>query len=350
MLNFRYRNQTSAWPGFVDLFSNLVIILIFLLIVFVFLWTTTNVFNKSGTAKEMADLRQLNAEQAASIQQMSADTEEATDLLLRARDELVSLESDNQQLNSEITDINLSMKDLVGAYEKKLAETQQEIATLKTELEQRKASQEQMGAEMERLRMDEITKLQAALDAAEEKAAAQEIQYVEMSNRLNRALADKVAELNEMSQYQSEFYKSIKLALGDVSSLRTDGDRFIISSDILFKSGSYTLSDDGKKQLKVLADVIKDFESKIPTDINWIIRVDGHTDKKSVITGTRAYKNNTELSLLRATAVVNELANNGVSRRRLLPSGFGDTNPFTLGNTPADLQQNRRIELQLTNK
>ena len=91
-------------------------------------------------------------------------------------------------------------------------------------------------------------------------------------------------------------------------------------------------------------------ENQIPTDIDWIIRVDGHTDKKPVMTGTQGYKNNTELSLLRATAVANELANAGVSKRRLIPSGFGDLHPVELGSDAKSLQKNRRIELQLTNK
>ena len=172
----------------------------------------------------------------------------------------------------------------------------------------------------------------------------------EMSSRLNRALADKVAELQDVSKYQSEFYKAIKLAMGDRTSIQADGDRFIVNSDILFPSGSYKLSPEGKKQLHLIANVIKDMESKIPSDINWIIRVDGHTDKKPVIAGTNGYKNNTELSLLRATAVVNELTNAGVSKRRLVPSGFGDMHPVELGNDATSLQKNRRIELQLTNR
>lgn len=360
MLNIRFRNQTSAWPGFVDLFSNLVIILIFLLIVFVFLWTTTNVFNKSDSAKEMADLRQINAEQAASIQQMSEDTAEANSLLVMARDELENLATNNDKLNAEISDINLSINDLVGAYEAKIKELQSQTDSAQAELNAladelnaliaEQSNSEALGADQIDALNAEIARLQEALAIAEEKSAAQEVEYTEMSNRLNRALADKVAELNEMAQYQSEFYKQVKIALGDRTTLRADGDRFIVSSDILFKSGSYTLSDAGKNQLRLLANVIKDFENKIPTDIDWLIRVDGHTDKKSVIAGTTAYKDNTELSLLRATAVVNELVANGVSRRRLLPSGFGDTHPFALGNTPDDLQQNRRIELKLTNK
>jgi len=356
MLNVRYRENTSTWPGFVDLFSNLVIILIFLLIMFVFLWTTTSVFNKKSGAKTVAELKAAAAEQALTIEQMRADEQEAKQLLIMARNELETLGNDNAELINELNETDLSIQDLVNAYEAKVNE-------LTEQLDQANWSNEQI-TEMERERAklyDEMTaqraelaaqmeKLQAALDAAEEKSRAQEIQYVEMSNRLNKALADKVAELNKVSQYQSAFYRAIKEALGDRTTIQTDGDRFIVSSDILFNSGSYKLSPDGRRQLRLIANVIKDFENKIPSTVDWIIRVDGHTDKKAVIPGTRAYRNNTELSLLRATAVANELAANGVSKRRLVPSGFGDLHPVELGNDPAVLQKNRRIELQLTNK
>ena len=171
-----------------------------------------------------------------------------------------------------------------------------------------------------------------------------------MSERLNNALEVKGTELSQVSQYQSAFYRAIKDALGDRTTVRADGDRFIVSSDILFASGAYNLSPDGKRQLQLIANVIKDFENKIPSDVDWIIRVDGHTDKKPVVRGTRAYRNNLQLSFLRASAVADELAKNGVSKRRLLPTGFGDLHPVELGNSPADLQKNRRIELQLTNR
>ena len=356
MLNVRYRENTSTWPGFVDLFSNLVIILIFLLIMFVFLWTTTSVFNKKSGAKTVAELKAATAEQALTIDQLRADEQEAKQLLIAARNELEALGNDNAELINELNETDLSIQDLITAYEAKVNElTEQlnqasidrdEIAKL---AQQQAVMQDEMTAERAEIAA-QMEKLQAALDAAEKKSQEQEIQYLEMSNRLNKALADKVAELNKVAQYQSAFYRAIKEALGDRTTLRADGDRFIISSDILFKSGSYTLSPDGKKQLKLIANVIKDFEEKIPSDIDWIVRVDGHTDKKAVIPGTRAYRNNMQLSLLRATAVANELSSNGVSKRRLLPSGFGELYPVELGNSPADLQKNRRIELQLTNR
>lgn len=370
MLNTRFKERTNAWPGFVDLFSNLVIILIFLLIVFVFLWTTTSVFNKNSGVRKVSELEQARQAQAEQIEQMNADKQEAEQLLLAARDALENQEGQiaNQQIQAE---------NLANAYEEKITEltTQQEqlvaqIAALTEQLQLANHAKEEMARmESERHEMqDEMTakqaelnariaELESALDAAEKRAQEQETEYTQMSNRLNKALAEKVAELNEkmaeldlLAQYQSEFYKQVKLALGDRTSIQQDGDRFIISSDILFPSGSYDLTSDGKTQLKLLANVVKDFETKIPSEIDWIIRVDGHTDNKPVLPGTEGYTNNMELSLLRATAVVNEMVKNGVSKRRLVPSGFGDLHPTELGRDQESLHKNRRIELQLTNK
>lgn len=363
MLNIRFRERTNTWPGFVDLFSNLVIILIFLLILLVFLWTTTGLFNKRKTARAMSELQQANAEQMEQIQKMSADEKEAKRLLILARTALEDLESSNAQLTDELNEMDMSVEELVSSYEARVAELQEHDAQMQaaiaalqvqfeqtsTEAAQRRELQEQMQAQRDRL-AEQIAELQAALTAAEEKSAAQEIEYVEMSARLNKALADKVAELKNVQSYQSAFYKAVKDALGDRTTLQPDGDRFIVSSDILFSSGSYKLSPEGKNQLRLIANVIKDMENKIPSDVNWIIRVDGHTDKKPVVPGTRGYSNNTELSLRRATAVADELAAAGVSKRRLVPSGFGDMHPVELGNSPEALQKNRRIELQLTNR
>ena len=426
MLKIRFREKTNTWPGFVDLFSNLVIILIFLLIVFVFLWTTTSVFNKSSGIKTISELKKTNAEQAQSIAQMSADEQEAKRLLLMARSELetlqqnkvqlenetaqlqnkatmlqnrtaelqnktadlqtkatelqnqrimleqdkVTLQNQIQKLDSEIKNKNSNLEETITYYETKVYELQKSkdnlqdmITKLTNELNHATLNKQQtseleqerrkLQSDMEAQRMllsEQLSKLQAALDAAEAKSQSQEIQYVELSNRLNKALADKVAELSKVAEFQSDFYKAIKMAVGDRTSVKQDGDRFIISSDILFASGEFELSAEGKNQLRLIANVIKDFENKIPTDVNWIIRVDGYTGKKPVVPGTHAYKDNTQLSLMRATAVADELSNAGVSKRRLIPTGFGSMYPVELGNDPVSLQKNRRIELRLTNR
>ena len=366
-----FRDKTNTWPAFVDLFSNLVIILIFLLIVFVFLWTTTSVFNKSTGVQTIAELKHTNAEQSEKIRQMTADEQEAMRLLVQARARLETAQGD-------LDDQELSMIDLITAYENQViklqeqdSEAKQQVAELKNQLaqtiatkeklaeleEQHNAIQAQMMQEQQQMQAQmaaeynaELKKLNAALAAAEANAKDQEVKYVEMSNRLNKALADKVAELQDMKKYQSEFYRAIKIALGDTKTVQQDGDRFIVPSDILFTTGSYKLTAEGKNQLRMISNVIKELEAKIPSDVDWIIRVDGHTDKRPVIPGTRAYKNNMQLSLLRATAVTNELVRDGVARRRLVPSGFGDMHPFASGNDAASMQKNRRIELQLTNK
>ena len=398
MFRFNFRDKTNTWPAFVDLFSNLVIILIFLLIVFVFLWTTTSVFNKKSGVQTIAELKQITAEQSAQIRQMQADDQEAMRLLIQARASLESVQNDldNKELSiidlitayeNEVSKVKASddaarreiesLRDQLNqtiAAKEKLAELEQERRVLQEKMQQQMnvqqelinlqesemaAQQNQIATQMEKMTAQEtemakytaeLERLNAALGAADQELLAQQVKYIEMSNNLNKALADKVAELQDMREYQSEFYRAVKIALGDTESVLGDGDRFIVQSDILFPTGSYKLLADGKKQLALVSNAIKEMEEKIPSDIDWIIRVDGHTDNKPVIAGNRAYSNNMELSLLRATAVVNELVKNGVERKRLVPTGFGEMYPFAPNTTKANMQKNRRIELKLTDK
>jgi chemotaxis protein MotB len=351
----------------VDLFSNLVIILIFLLIVFVFLWTTTSVFNKSTGVKTIAELKQTNAEQSQRIRQMENDEAEATRLLLQARARLESAETDLNDKDLSIIDLITAYEQQVTALQEKDAATNQQIEDLRVQLNQALVAKQQIN-ELEQERRDlqaqmqaqmaeksaehlaELKKLNAELAAGADSAHDQAVKYIEMSTRLNKALADKVAELKAMEEYQSEFYRAIKTALGDTTSVMADGDRFIVPSDILFQTGSYKLSAEGKNQVRLISNVIKGLEAKIPTDIDWIIRIDGHTDKQPVVPGNRAYADNMQLSILRARAVMNELVRDGVSPRRLVPSGFGDLHPMELGTDQVSMQKNRRIELKLTNK
>lgn len=376
----RIRERINTWPGFVDLFSNLVIILIFLLIVFVFLWTTTNVFNHAGGGKKVVELRRENAVLTGQLQEKASDEAEARNLLLMARDALTNLEQNQENLqqdlealvdeNSELGQMidskNDMLEKLIGDYERALRESQGEsvrmmavVHELTAQLRALEQQEDIANSELELQKqslMAELSRMNELLAESESRAAEKEVYYVELSGRLNKALADKVAELNAlqdkksaMAEYQSEFFKAIRGALSDVRGVDVSSDRFLIPSDILFGSGSFSISPEGQRQLRLIAGVIMELEEKIPTDISWIIRVDGHTDKKPVIPGTTAFRNNTQLSLLRATAVVRELVNAGVSRRRLVPSGFGELHPLELGNGPAELQRNRRIELRLTN-
>lgn len=377
MLNIRFKEKTNAWPGFVDLFSNLVIILIFLLIVFVFLWTTTNVFHEKNSEKKVAALRQQNDQQTEQIAQMSADEAEAKRLLLLSRSELEALENEKAQLNQQLNMANNSMTQLQSQknqlnqrlidannsmtqlqsqlaslsseYQKANRITAQEREILNAQIQELHAqltNTEQLSSAQQQSLATEISRLNKLLNMSEQRAKDQETQYIEMSDRLNKAMADKIAELGK---YQSQFYAAIKKALQYSNKVDTSTDRFIVPSDILFAQGEYNLSPEGKRQLKLIAPAIASLETTIPGNVAWIIRVDGHTDKTPVIQGTHKFKNNTELSLLRAQAVVKELVKYGVSARRLVPSGFGETHPVDTGKTPKSLQKNRRIELRLTN-
>ena len=275
MLNVRYKEKTNAWPGFVDLFSNLAIILIFLLIVFVFLWTTTSIFNKNSGLRTVSELRQANAEQAALIKQMENDEQRAKQLLLLARDEITSnessvadlskayeiklqeLEQQTASLQNQVQELQAN-RNLTTKYEDKITELEKQVNRQKNERDslvnqiddlQKKldkqaeiqtavstAEMEKLqselantkalsNAEMEKLQSEladtkalsnaEIEKLRFELASAKAEAAAAQAQYITMSNELNKALADKVAELNEMAKYQSAFYKAIKDALGE---------------------------------------------------------------------------------------------------------------------------------------
>ncbi|MCL2749019.1 MAG: OmpA family protein [Alphaproteobacteria bacterium] len=366
MLNIRFKEKTNTWPGFVDLFSNLVIILVFLLIVFVFLWTTTNVFNAKSADKKLTSLRQQNAEQTELLAQMTTDEAEARQLLLLAKTQLEILEKEReilegeksnltQQLNIATESANLMQSQLsqleaeyLTATEANITEREDlttQIHQLQTQLQTDQTNVEMNEANLSGLQT-EIQRLNELLVIAEQRARDQEAEYVEMSNRLNKAMAEKIAEL---SQYQSQFYSAIKRALRDSNMVDTSSDRFVVPSDILFAKGSFTLSPEGKRQLHLIASAIASLESMIPSDVNWIIRVDGHTDKTPVVPGTVRFRNNTELSLLRAIAVVKELEKAGIQPRRLVPSGFGETAPISTGSDPASLQKNRRIELRLTN-
>ncbi|MCL1785784.1 MAG: OmpA family protein [Alphaproteobacteria bacterium] len=365
----KFRERTNTWPGFVDLFSNLVIILIFLLIVFIFLWTATNVFSAGGSgAKLIASLTRQNTEKTEEIEDLRMNEAQARELLILARAALETVEAEKVEKEQQ----NISLAELVAAYESKLYEMQsgeasmtQIIQSLESQLraaEHDKTDAAELEIQKHALMM-ELSRINEMLGAAEARSAEAETNYVDMSARLNRALADKVAELNRMQdnlmdaemraalmgEFQSEFYRAVRTTLAGMPGVDVSSDRFVISSDILFATGSFELSPAGKKQIGLLAGIMKELEIKIPQDVNWIIRVDGHTDIQPVKLGLRGFANNTELSLLRARAVVDELVGAGVKKRRLIPSGFGEMYPVAPGRDAASLQKNRRIELRLTN-
>ena len=188
----------------------------------------------------------------------------------------------------------------------------------------------------------QLARIEAALEVSEEKAKEQNVQIVNLSRRLNAALASKVQEL---ANFRSEFFGRLRKALGNRSDVRIVGDRFVFQSEVLFPSGEAELQPGGRVQIDKLAKTVKEIAEKIPGDINWVLRVDGHTDRLPI--KTPAYPSNWELSTGRAIAVVKYLIERGVPATRLAATGFGEFQPIDRGLSIAAFKRNRRIEFRL---
>jgi len=193
-----------------------------------------------------------------------------------------------------------------------------------------------------RVRLEEISQ---ALELAEAEKLAQEQQIDDLGKRLNVALARKV---NRLEQYRSEFFGRLRELLGDNPAVRIVGDRFLFQSELLFGSGSATLGDVGRQELAKLAGTLRQVAQRIPEDIDWILRVDGHTDRVPIHNAD--FDSNWELSTARAVSVVRFLASQGIAQKRLTAAGFGEFHPIDPANTPEALARNRRIELKLTSR
>lgn len=191
----------------------------------------------------------------------------------------------------------------------------------------------------------ELQQLNAALDAAEAKEKESKAVIADLGRRLNRALAGKVEEL---SRYRSEFFGRLRELLGQRKGIQIVGDRFVFQSEVLFASGSAYLGENGQEQMQQLADTLLDIARDIPPDINWILRVDGHTDRLPI--NTPQFPSNWELSAARAISVVKFLIAQGVPAERLAATGFAQHQPLDDRDDEIGLRRNRRIELKLTQR
>ena len=191
----------------------------------------------------------------------------------------------------------------------------------------------------------QMARLSAALSVSEAAGHDKDAQIANLGGRLNAALASKVEELQ---RYRSEFFGRLRDVLQGRPGIQVVGDRFVFQSEVLFPAGSADLTPAGQEQIRALAATLKDIASHIPSDLNWILRVDGHADRQPV---TRAnFPSNWELSAQRAINVVKLLIEEGVPARHLAATGFGEFQPLDSSGSPASLARNRRIELRLTDR
>jgi chemotaxis protein MotB len=335
----RGRYQANYWPGFVDMLSTLLLVVTFLMSLFM---VTNYVVTQTASGKDTM-LSRLN-------RQLS----ELTELLALERSKKESAEDTLQALQATLGEKdkeNQRLTGLLGNAGGKAQGAEDRARTLSTELDSQKqitndalTKVEMLNQQVAALRL-QLTSLQEALDASEAKDKESQAKIADLGQRLNVALAKKVQEL---ARYRSDFFGKLKEVLGDRADFEIVGDRFVFPSDVLFDSGSAELKPGATAQLDKLASALKEIESKIPPDIAWVMRVDGHTDIHPI--STPEFPSNWELSSARAISVVRYLMQQGISPEHLVAAGFGEFQPIDTGTSEEALAKNRRIELKLTER
>ena len=157
-------------------------------------------------------------------------------------------------------------------------------------------------------------------------------------------------EANELKNYRSEFFGNLRQILGNNKGIEIVGDRFVFPSEILFDLGSDELQEKGLFELSQMAKVIRKIVKEIPKEIDWILRVDGHTDKTKFLNGGK-FTDNWELSQARALSVVKYfISEELLPAERFAATGFGEFQPIDKGENEKALARNRRIEIKLTER
>ncbi len=337
MIRSKRQDRVDYWPGFVDAMSSLLLVLIFLLSLFMLaqFFLAQEILGKDSALTrlntqiaELSDLLQL--------ERANSDDLETTIATLSAT--LSGSQSERGRLAAELAGLGAGVSDkdtrIASLDESLLAERQlssEANAQLNLLNQQLAALRTQIGA------------LEQALEASESRDTESRTRISDLGRRLNLALAQRVQDL---SRYRSDFFGRLREILADRADVRVVGDRFVFQSEVLFDAGRANISEQGAVEIGKLADAILQLEEEIPPEINWILRIDGHTDKRPI--STVQFPSNWELSAARAISVTKLLIESGVSPHRLVAAGFGEFSPIDPGDTEEAYRRNRRIEFKLT--
>ncbi|HUX79012.1 MAG TPA: peptidoglycan-binding protein [Alphaproteobacteria bacterium] len=288
----------DVWPGFVDALATLLIVMIFALMVFV--------------------VSQIYLSDALQGSQRGMDS-------LQAKlQEIANLLQIEQKKSADLTNS-------FNAASQQLSETEQRAIDAETILPNLQQQIEELNQQLQ--------SLNAALQASETISSQQKLTIEDLDKKLALAMIKKVEELEK---YRSEFFGKLKELLANRSDVRIVGDRFVFQSEVLFLSASATLGKDGEDKLRQLASTLKEIAGKMPADLEWVLRVDGHTDNKPI--HTEKFGSNWELSAARAISVIKFLIKEGIPAEHLAVAGFGEFHPIEKG---ASDERNRRIEFKL---
>jgi chemotaxis protein MotB len=337
----RTRRSESAfnyWPGFVDALSTLVLSIVFLLSVFL---VVQFFLSQEVTGKDKA-LEQLNAKIA-----------QLNDLLSLEKLGKISLDDEVSQLKAGLASAESERDRVKGLYEGLAGanDAAGRATELNKALDSEKGVSARALAQIEVLTQQisalrrQLAALEEALDASEKRDKESQGRIADLGQRLNVALAQRVQEL---SRYRSEFFGRLRTILGNRPDIRIVGDRFVFQSEVFFDTGQALLLPEGRAELDKLASALIDLDKQIPSEIAWVLRVDGHTDVRPI--NSPVFKSNWELSSARAISVVQYLVSLGVPPQRLVAAGFAEFQPLDTAQTEEAYKRNRRIELKLTER
>jgi len=391
----RNQHRTDIWPGFVDALAALLMVIIFLLMVFVIAQFFLNdaltgrdeaLERLQGQVSDLADLlsleRQANEELRASTAKLSDELQAsisisdglkkqvknlklqaktAEELAANLKNELAlslsNIGANEEIIESQLTQINAlrndveSLKALREELEEKVTQLLSKVSNKDEQLITEKKLSQTARAQVALLNKQvaalrkQILLIANTLEASEQISKQRRVKIANLGKRLNAALASKVQEL---ARYRSEFFGRLRDVLGSQPGIRIVGDRFVFQSEVLFSKGSDQLESEGQKQIQQLAGTLRAITVKIPKNIDWILRVDGHTDQIPI--RTTRFPSNWELSTARAISVVKFLVQRGISPTNLAATGFGEFQPIDPRDTEEAYIRNRRIELKLTQR
>jgi len=338
----RNRRTFDIWPGFVDALATLVMVIVFVLMVFVmaqyFLGLTL-----SGRQKAVDLLGAQIAELAQKLNMETSARKHLESEISRLTTELDSAQAARTTAESRLLGLNQDLSSLLGEkseMEARLSAREGELAGSRKATAEAQAQVDLLTRQVDALRA-EMARIAQALEASEARDRDQKTQISDLGKRLNVALAGKVEELQKA---RSDFFGRLRKVLGDRPGIRIEGDRFVFQSELLFKSGAAELGPEGLEQVGRLAATLKEMIRSIPPGVNWVLRVDGHTDRRPISSGR--YRSNWELSTARAVTVLRELANAGIPNDRLAAAGFGEFQPLDTAETEDAYARNRRIEIR----
>jgi len=335
----RSAEYAEFWPGYVDVLSTLLLVVIFLMSIFML---AQYFASEEASGKDTA------------LRRLTRQITELTNLLALEKGKSKSAEDDLASLQATLSSLRQENSKLSGfalSGDEKAKSAQDRISTLSADLEAQKNISNEALAKVDILNQQllslrrQIAALNEALEASEKKDKESQTRIKNLGARLNAALARQVQELQ---RYRSDFFGRLRELLKNRKDIRVVGDRFVFESEVLFPSGSDTLTPQGLATMDQLASAILELERQIPKEINWALQVDGHTDIRPI--ASAQFPSNWELSTARAISVVRYLIKRGVDPHRLVAAGYGEFRPLTTKTDEASLQQNRRIELKLTNR